>query len=414
MPKKKFFYGWIVALGACVAGGMMLYMSINSISLFVAPATAELGVTATAFLVCATLRSLGNVLSGPVSGKLLDAKGIRYTMVLFGFIMAAGYGVLAVSKNLPLFYVGYFIVGIGSGPAISFSNALCARWFHKNRGLANGIVTAGNGLISFVLSPALASVIAVRGCGQAYGLVVGLLLVCTVGITLLVIRNDPSDMGLLPDGGTETAAADPSGKNILPGLTMKEIYKTKSFWLLAFGLGAFNICSLGIVQTWNASFQSLGVNAVQVAFAASLYGIACIPAKMLYGTLTDRISLKTVTVIGFGIFTLASVVLGIQRNASITMLYVFAVLFALGNSSWQPLFIKYIVHCFGLKSVGEASGVVGTFMNAGGMIGPLIAGAFFDLRGMYGAAYLLFALITAVCCCVLLLCRDETCRSRQL
>ena len=408
MRQKKLFYGWIVVLGAFAACGMMLYMSINSISLFVAPVTAELGVSATAFLVCTTLRSLGAVLFSPVGGKMLDEKGVRHTMVVFGLTMAAGHAVLAAANSIALFYVGYFLVGVGSGPLVSFSNAICSRWFRKYRGLANGIVTSGNGLISFVISPVLASVIADSGYWCAYMLVAALLLVFGVGIALLLIRDDPRDMGLLPDGEAQCAAVPADKREALPGLTMKQIYKTGSFWLVAFGLGAFNICSLGIVQTWNASFQSLGLDAVTVAFAASVYGIACIPAKLIYGTLTDRISLKTVTVIGFGIFTLASVVLGMQKQANVTMLYVFAVLFAFGNSSWQPLFIKYIVHCFGLKSVGEASGVVGMFMNAGGMIGPLVAGLFFDLRGTYAMSYILFAVLTAVCCGVLLLCRDET------
>lgn len=85
----------------------------------------------------------------------------------------------------------------------------------------------------------------------------------------------------------------------------------------------------------------------------------------------------------------------------------FAILFAIGNSSWQPLFIKYIVHCFGLKSVGSVSGVMSMFMNIGGMIEHLVAGAFFDMNGSYSVAYLVFAGLTVLCCVLLLMCNRE-------
>ena len=230
--KKKLFYGWIVVLGACIACGTMLYMTVNSISLFVAPVISELGVSATAFLVCTTLRSLGAVLFSPLGGKMLDTRGTRFTVVVFGLMMAAGYAVLAAAKSIYLFYVGYFIVGLGSGPIVSYSNAVCSRWFRKYRGLANGIVTSGNGLISFVISPVLASVIADSGYWCAYMLVAALLLVFGVGIALLLIRDDPRDMGLLPDGEAQCAAVSADKREALPGLTMKQIYKTGSFWLV--------------------------------------------------------------------------------------------------------------------------------------------------------------------------------------
>jgi len=173
-------------------------------------------------------------------------------------------------------------------------------------------------------------------------------------------------------------------------------------------ISCFTLGSLGIVQTWNASFQSPGLDAVTVAFAVSLYGIACIPAKLIFGAMTDKLSLKSVTVIGFGLFALASAMVGVLKSANVVVLYAFAILFAIGNSSWQPLFIKYIVHCFGLKSVGSVSGVMSMFMNIGGMIGPLVAGAFFDRSGSYAAAYLVFAALTVLCCVLLLLCNRET------
>lgn len=334
--KKKIYYGWVVVAGAFIACGMMGYMSINSFSIFVTPVATRLGITATAFLVCATLRSLSAVVFAPIGGRMVDIKGSRFTIVLSAAIMAAGFAVLIIAKNIFMFYIGYFIVGIGSGLIASINNAVCSRWFNKYRGLASGIANAGNGLISFVLSPVLASVIAARGYSFTYAMIVGLLLVCSIAVTLIIIRDDPGEMGLLPDGVEKgiQKTVDAGMKNELPGLTMAEIYKTRSFWFMAFGLGVFTICSLGIVQTWNASFQSLGINAVTVAFAVSIYGIACIPAKLFFGAMTDKMSLKSVTIIGFGLFILAAVMLGMLKSANVVLLYLFAVVFAIGNSSW--------------------------------------------------------------------------------
>ena len=409
MPqKRKLYYGWIVVLGSFVACGLMLYAGITAFSIFVTPVTSTLGIPVTAFMVCATLRSIGGVISSPIGGKLLDTKGLRFTVVMFAAVMALGFGILTISDTLVMFYIGYFVVGLSSGPTTAMVNAISSRWFRKNRGLANGVINAGSGLSTFVLSPVLAAVAAAGGYQKAYGLIVALLLGGGVVIGFLLIRNDPGDMGLLPDGAEQenkTEKQEPVKE--LTGLTMKEVYKTKSFWLLAFGLGFFTLASLGILQTWNAAFQSRGFDAVTVGFAVSVYGIISVPVKLIFGAVADRLKLRDITIIGFGLFVLSAILLGTLNSTNIIFLWLFAIAFAIGNNSWQALFVKYIVRCFGLKSVGSVSGVISMFMNAGGMVGPLVAGMFFDINGSYNMAYLIFAVITAGCCIALLCTKNE-------
>ena len=86
----------------------------------------------------------------------------------------------------------------------------------------------------------------------------------------------------------------------------------------------------------------------------------------------------------------------VKSAVSNTPLYIFGILFALGNGYIWALMVKFVGNNFGTRAFGQLNGYIMTAMMAGAMLGSPIAGAIFDKTGSYSTAYLLFGAIAAV------------------
>jgi sugar phosphate permease len=114
-----------------------------------------------------------------------------------------------------------------------------------------------------------------------------------LAIILLLMKNSPQDVGLLPYGQEEASA----GKKVehkknpitIAFQTLFEAVKVKEFWLLA---GSFFICGLstsGLIGTHFISYCiGFGFTAVTAASMLSLMGVFDLIGTTLSGWLSDR------------------------------------------------------------------------------------------------------------------------------
>jgi len=389
--KNKFFYGWVVTAVTFIGIGLVNFLGISSFSLFVAPVIQGLGVSATAFLLCATMSSLGGIFGGIIGGKMLDTKGLRISGSAGAALLALGFVVLNFATSMPIFYVGYFIVGFATGTiGTTFINKMASKWFVKYRGTVVGVCLAGQSTFTFFLAPYIAGFIKTSGYSSAYLVFAGILVVVAI-LLAAFIRNDPKDMGLLPDGATEQAAAANSTVEAT-GLTDKEAMKTAAFWMIAIGYGFYALCTLGVVQTYNAHFQSKGFSPELAAVAVSTYGLVGIFARFGWGWISDKINYKIVQIIGSVILVFSIVYLStVQDATNTTALYIFGFAFALGNGFSLALMVKYLGINFGTKAIGALSGYCYTSLMVCSLFSGPIAGMIKDATGSYQMAYFVFA-----------------------
>ena len=286
-----FFYGWIMMVVTFVGMGLVNYFGVSSFSLFVAPVVSTLGISATAFLLCATMNSLGGVFGAMVGGKLLDAKGLRFTGALGSLLLAGGFLVLRFAKSMPLFYLCYLVIGFATSATGSiFINKMVARWFDRYRGTVTGICTAGQSTFTFLLARLFAGRIEKTGYGSAY-LIIAVIMFAVAILLLVLIREKPEDLGQLPDGAAQRREGAGRAADAV-GLTAAEAMKTPTFWLIVIAYGLNTMASLGVIQTYNAHFQSVGYLALMAATAASVYGLAGIFTRILWGRVADLIPHK--------------------------------------------------------------------------------------------------------------------------
>lgn len=396
MKKGKLFYGWIIVAVAIIIVGTGTFFSMNAFSLFVTPLTTELGLTVTSVMLCSTIGSYINSFISPVIGKLLDQKGLRFTGTICGLTMGIGYLVLSFAKSFAVLCVGYCVLNVTCiGPM--FTSAICSKWFKKYSGLANGIISAGAGLFVTFLSPVIAKIILTGGVGKAY-LFSGACLIVTVSlVSLIFLRNSPEEMGQYPDGAEAPAEAKKGGAPVLTGYTVQEAMKTAGFWLVVVGFATYMFADLSVFRTYVANIQAKGFDALTAAGCASVFGIVCVAAKLIYGYLTDKISIKACMIVGWCcLIGCCLISLPLNANSSTPMLYAFVALLAFGHSCWPPLFMKYLMYTCGVKHFGTVYGTGFMMFNLISSLGPLFTGAMFDRNGSYNTAYIVLAVSLVV------------------
>src|SRR5947207_6907369 len=200
---NRLHYAWVVlattTLVLLASGGVRA-----AIGVFVKPLEAEFGWSRTAlsFAVAVSIALYG--LTGPVVGRLADRWGPRW--VLTGGVALVGIGTMAgagVTQFWQFFVAVGLIAAIGStATAAPVAATVATRWFDRHRGLVLGINCAGMAAGQLVVLPLAMGLVAVLGWRGAFFALGAGLLVLVVPVTAALIRNDPSERGLLAYGAT--------------------------------------------------------------------------------------------------------------------------------------------------------------------------------------------------------------------
>ncbi len=273
--------------------------SINlfAIGIFQGPITKEFGWSQTTYSFVILIGTIVTVISSLYIGKLFDRDGVRrwsiICTVLFAFALMSLYW---LTPNPWHFYAVFAIVPlIGAGTSSVAYSRVVARWFDRRRGQAFGAALAGIGIGGAVLSSFTQFLITEVGWRTAYvGL--GLLMLCvTLPIILWKLKDNPSDVGLAPDGEPPQHAASVDGAPpvVIPpplvGFTAAHTRRLPKFWqmlfaflLLSFGIGGVLIPLVPILR-------ASGVTAEEAAAVQGALGLALIVGRAFAGFLMDRL-----------------------------------------------------------------------------------------------------------------------------
>jgi sugar phosphate permease len=359
------FYGWVivgvVALALIVAAGVR-----SAPGVFIVSVEQDMGWSraAISFAVSVGLVIFG--LTAPVSGRLIDSFGPRK-------VMAAGLLITGVSMvisaaittqwQLNLFWG--VLSGIGTGIVGSVLGATVAnRWFIEKRGLVVGIFGAATSAGQLIFVPFLAAMATNFGWREA-SVVLGVIVIALIAPVLLLMRNDPGDVGLKPYGATTLtnivkSVADPD--------IMKQAVRTPTFWLLA---GTFFVCG----ATSNGLIGTL-----------AMMGMFNFAGTIASGWLTDRVDPRKLLAIYYSFRGLSLLLLPFVTDP--LGLSVFAVLFGLDYIATVPPTTALVADRFGRKNVGTVYGWVFCAHMIGAAVASWLGGVARDALGAYTLAFL--------------------------
>jgi cyanate permease len=242
----------------------------------------------------------------------------------------------------------------------------------------------GTGTGAVVVPPLAQRLIAMRGWRAAYALSGCAVLLVTLPVVSLLLRGDPREKGLLPDGVDATdapdAAVDSRGTSEL-GLSWNEVWRRPEFWTL---IGSFFFASASVhacILHMSALLTDRGVSAQAAAATSSLVGVALLFGRFGAGYLLDKFFAPRLAMIFLGASTLGIAVL--LSGAAGTLALLAAFLVGLGFGSEVDIITYSLTRYFGLKAFGTAYGYAfGAFLVAGAL-GSFLMGAGFDWTHSY-------------------------------
>lgn len=354
MPKR--FYGWFIVAAAVCTFGLSTGLPYYNMPFFYDYYAKEYNWTKPDITLGFPLAALFTLWVGPVLVHRFPPK----TLLLIGSSMTAlaFAGFSRMGSDLNIYYALWFVYTIGyifSGPIPH--QVLISQWFKKNRSLAMGITYVGVGFVGSAGAYLVKYITAAsdfRTCLLALGGIV--LLVWP--ITILVLKNKPSDIGQNADG-----APMPAADSKVEPLPFSFLTKQTAFWLLVIG----SACSIGSIGSVNQHmkfvFEDQGFTdqaSRDAAWAAASAAIlwSSIAGRLLIGWLADRYPKKYVMTATYFLVAATIPLLLTVKPGDMTSLYLFAILFGFGMGADYMLIPLMAADVFGVNTLARAMAII--------------------------------------------------------
>ncbi len=405
--RMPMFYGWIVAMCACVV--MLLAYGVQySFGVFFSAMLNELGWSRASLAGAFSLYSLVYIGLSFYSGRLTDRLGPRWVIAFGGCFLGGGMLLVGFIRAPWQFYLAYgLIAGIGMSVAYVPCNVTVVKWFVRRRGLALGITGSGASLGIAGFPPLSEALIARFGWRTTY-LVFGITVLILLNILARFMVRDPETLGLHPDGDAQPLqdgrAASPSTEI---SWTLSEAVRTGRFWLLA----SVMMLSLATIPSAYVHLpqyaQDLHLSVPRSTFIM-IVGLFALLGNLLLGRFSDMLGRRgaflcslLIGTIAFGGFTIA------QGAAA---LYTACAGFGFYYGTFASLYPAVIGDYFGRLHAGSLTGFCFAMGSLTSAVGPTAMGWVADHTGQYVLAFLGGTLINAIVVCLFVLAKPP-CRA---
>ena len=401
------FYGWWIVAATCVVNAMGGGVYFYGFSVFFLPIKEALKLSSASTSLIFSLSRAEGAIEGPLAGYLIDRYGPRRMLTVGSLIVAVGYILLSRVNSFATFLIVYLgIVSLAFNAAFSGSTmAVVNNWFVRRKGLAMAISIAAFSLGGSIIAPLLA--LGIHHLGWRTALILsGVLLAAIVVPFAQLLKPSPEAMGLQPDGdnpNSKMAEEDKSDEvnEEVVDFTVREAFKTKSYWILAIG----TMLRTGTLGTIIVHFVPMmvwkGNSEQSAAMMLGILAFLSIPMRIGIGWLGDRWSRPKILSAGMALGAIS--LLWLQNAQGVREIWIFICVFAVVEGL-SALNWALVGDYFGRKRFATLRGFLSLVYSWGMIIMPVLAGYIFDRTdsytiviwifiGMYVAGTLIFALI---------------------
>lgn len=336
----------------------------------------------------------------PLSGILLDRKGLRTTLLVGLIAVCAASIVVSLAENTFVLLIGFGIVGgIGFGiVSTHIVAAAVARLFPSNVGFASGIATSGSTAGQFLIVPLIAVVVSSVSWESGF-------VVLGIGTALLIPfvwlipeERDDDDRDASLYSGVETN----SWFSEVRALLSSPIFHLL-FW-------SFLICgytTTGVIETHLLPYAHMcGFAPLPSATAYGLLSAMNLVGMIGVGWLTDRMN-RPLLLGGLYIVRGLTFWLLLSVGSSYETLLLFAVIFGLVDYSTVPVTTSLVCSHLGLKTVGLVMGLLTAGHQLGAAAGAGIGGYLFDKNATYELVWSSSIVLAVIAGILVLLLRER-------
>ena len=395
-PRTPFYYGWLIlamsAVGTYAATGST-QLVFGGVQNFIFE---DMGWDRSTIAYAVTAGTWTSGLITPFVGRLADRYGPRGLMPIAAFIAGVAFFAIAGMQAVWHFYAAYIVARTIASPMLVgvVPRTAAVNFFSRRRNLALGISAMARpfgGAINIQIFSLIAIATSWRTAFQVQG-IISLLIVIPL---FLVMRRSPSDIGLQPDGATNsaeprnrrpTAPQAQLASHPEQDWTASQAARTPAFWLIIIAE------SLVILMSGTINFQivpylrDVGVSPAVAAGALSISSLLGSLGNPFWGWLSDLFSPRRLALITLAISGAAvSLFLIIpEGRLSIAVVIIYGTIAGGLNILGHMMIAQY----FGRSSFGSITGLMGPFQTGALGLGPTLGALLYRITGGYRAIYL--------------------------
>ena len=401
--RQGVYYGWYMVATAMFIAAVTTGAR-NGFGVFVLPMSEAFDWNRTTISIAAGMGWLVNGVTQPFLGHLFDKFNSRKVVLISLLVVGLATAGLSLTFHY-LFLIFIFSLVLStamSGASIGTLMPLLARWFQKRRTTVLGLVAAGTsigGLILIPFSGYLVELFNWRVSWIALGVIVTFL---ALPLGFVFLRNNPAEMGLLPDGDTrsttDTADSAPARRRgVFEVDKWHESLRTPPIWNLSI---AYTVCGItvGIISIHFVPYaqEHIGISAT---LAATIFGVLTglnVIGAIGGGWLADRFGRKNVlgtvySVRGIAYLVLVGGLIAVDRGITLPVLgspglpslWFFAVLAGFSWIASVPVTASLTADVYGLRALATISGISFLCHQVGAFVSIILAGVLYDLTGSY-------------------------------
>lgn len=394
MAARTSHAGWKVVIGSGIgiSFGSLVFMGAG-FALLASAWARQFGWTQPELAKAATIFLLIQTAMYPVCGWMLDRWGSR--KVATGSIALFAISLILLSQIgnlLTEMYLAFGLVSLVSAGTnvVSYARAI-ALWFDRRRGLALGLAASAQAVGSFLIPILAQKIIAQSGWSAALLSLAAVELLICLPLVALLVKDSPQDGELLPDGA-QSAETTPGAKREAPGMDVRAIVRTATFWKLA---GCFAIMGLSLYAiAANIAFiltETAGMTLADVAMIQAVSGLSVLLGRIGFGYLLDKLQAP---VVGILTVTLAAACFGLYATATApALIFIAAAIGGIAVGGETDLMPYLASRYFGTRAVSKTFGWFLFAFFIGAAIGPV---AFAQLSAAYGGAVVPLFLLAAL------------------
>lgn len=254
-----------LSVGQVVSWGVLYYALIVA-----GPAVAdETGWPLAVVTACFSAGLIVSALAGVVVGRILDRRGPRVVMTAGSVIGVAGFVVVAIAPDIPVFVLGWLVCGLGQS-AVLYQAAftVITRRYGERRHGALTILTLAGGLASTVFAPVVAGLLSVLDWRATFLVLAGVLAVVTIPLHAISLeRSWPALPPPHPDDDEHTVST---------------VLRSSRFWLLEIATVAVVAALYSVTLAVIPLFTEKGFTFELAALALGLLGAGQVVGRLLF------------------------------------------------------------------------------------------------------------------------------------
>jgi MFS family permease len=403
LHKPRVYYGWVIVATMSVVTMAQTAEFNPVLGVFLKPMTEEFGWSRSEFTGAIAIGTICGGLAAMVVGPLLDRFGPRWVL-FFGFLAMGGtIAGLAGVDRLWQFYILMASSRILVSGVISIATGVViSKWFIRRRGRAMALATTGTRIGNALMPLYVQTVLGLFGWRSAALALGAFTWAITLLPTSLLLRRQPEDMGLLPDGDSPRdaagrQAADGTARVDSPpeaSFTLREALRTRAFYLVLFVTASLFFIGAGVNFNLFPYLTDQGISPSAAVTVISTWSLVSAVGGLAMGVIAERVHVRIVMsgaifLVGLGIFILSIA-------DSLGTAYLFALVHGLTFGGIPMLQQLVWADYFGRRSQGAIRGFVTPVQMTANAFGPLTAAFVFDQLGSYVPIFRVYILIYVV------------------